>query len=253
MPPLDNHNPLPIPWQPVPVYTLQRLTDDLIVQRRPCARYDKVFDEVLQSDEVKKVDNESQQLYHHLSINTGENISDLHAVELLHDTLQAQKAAGWQLPEWTEGYFPSKTLPIAEFYVRLLTKTPFMKRIKAGPLLTEIIENMSANKNKMEPEKAINVYAAHDITLINLMNSMGFLDQTANKPEFASALAIELHESHSGVDMDVKIYFYFNSDDKYPKAISIDGCRSDPCTLTDFQKVMNHLIVNDYEKLCEVA
>jgi lysosomal acid phosphatase len=250
MPPLDNLNPLPIPWQPVPVYTLFRDTDDLIVQRRPCARYDKVFQEVLQSDEVLKMDEDNQQLYHKLSIGTGENISSLHSVELLHDTLQAEKAAGWQLPEWTEGVFPSKTLPIAEFYVRLLTKTPFMKKIKAGPLVTEIMENMQANKNKMESEKALNIYAAHDITLINLMNSMGFLDQTSNKPDFSSALAIELHDSFTGEDLDVKIYYYFNDNDKYPKAINIEGC-NDPCTLTQFKKVMNHLIVNDYEKLCE--
>lgn len=252
MPPLDNLNPLPITWQPVPIYTLARSTDDLIVQRRPCARYDKVFTEVLQSEEVQKMNEENQQLYHYLSIGTGENISNLHDVELLHDTLQAEKAAGWQLPEWTEGIFPSKTLPIAEFYVRLLTKTPFMKKIKAGPLVTEILENMSANKNKMESEKALNIYAAHDITLINVMNSMGFLNQTSNKPDFASALAIELHESYTGVDLDVKIYFYFNSNDKYPKSIKIEGC-GEPCTLTEFLKIMNHLIVNDYEKLCELV
>lgn len=152
----------------------------------------------------------------------------------------------------TEGVFPSKTLKVAEFYVKLITKTPYMKRMKAGPLMTEIIENMAANKNKMPSEKAINIYAAHDITLINLMNSMGFLDQTSNKPDFSSALAIELHQSHSGIDMDVKIYYYFNSNDKYPKAINIQGCET-PCPFEQFKRIMNHLIVNDYEKLCETV
>lgn len=27
MPPLENHNPLPIPWQPIPVQTVPRLSD----------------------------------------------------------------------------------------------------------------------------------------------------------------------------------------------------------------------------------
>lgn len=252
MPPLENTNPLPIPWQPIPVYSLDRKTDNLIVQRRKCPKYDEVFDEVLNSEEVRKMDEDNKQLYRILSLHTGENVSSLLAVELLHDTLQAEKIAGWELPDWAEGIFPSKTLPIAEFYVKLITKTPFMKRIKAGPLTTEIIENMSANKNKMPSERAINIYAAHDITLINLMNSMGFIDQTSNKPDFASALAIELHQSHSGIDMDVKIYYYFNSNDKYPKAINIAGCEV-PCPLETFKRIMNHLIVNDYEKLCETV
>jgi lysosomal acid phosphatase len=252
MPPLENSNPLPLPWQPVPIYTIPRNSDDLIAQKRPCPKYDDVYKEVLKSPEIRKLDEENQNLYRILSVNTGENISSLLDVELLHGTLEAEEFAGWELPDWTEGVFPSKTLPIAERYLRLITETPFMKRIKAGPLMSEIIENMFSNKNNLPQEKSINIYSAHDVTLVNLMNSMAILDQTTNKPRFASALAIELHQSYSSIDLDVKIYYYFDSDDKYPKYVTLENC-DEPCTLTKFRKVMNHLIVNDFERLCETV
>ncbi|CAG9810751.1 unnamed protein product [Chironomus riparius] len=252
MPPLENFNPLPIPWQPVAIYTIPRNMDDIIAQKRDCPKYDEVYEEVMKSEEIRQLDKNNKALYRILSLNTGINISSLLDVELLHGTLEAEKEAGWDLPDWTEGVFPSKTLPLAERYLRLITETPFMKRIKAGPLMTEIMENMFSKKNSLPQEYDVNIYSAHDVTLVNLMNSMNILNQTSNKPDFASALAIEVHSSYTSIDMDVKIYYYFNSNDKYPKAIDIGGCES-PCTLNRFRKVMNHLVVNDFQKLCERA
>lgn len=252
MPPLENINPLPIPWQPIPIYTIPRDRDDLIAQKRDCPKYDEVYDQVMKSDEIRKIDNDSQSLYRVLTLHTGSNISSILDVELLHGTLEAEKAANWELPDWTETVFPDKTLPLAERYLRLITETPFMKRIKAGPLMTEIIENMYSMKNNLPQERSINIYSAHDVTLVNLMNAMGVLEQTTNKPEFAAALAIELHINYSSIDMEVKVYYYYNSDDKYPKLVKIEKCES-PCMLDKFRSTMNHLIVNDFQKLCERA
>lgn len=252
MPPLENSNPLPIPWQPVPVVTIPRDRDDLIAQKRACPKYDEVYKGQMASEEIKAIDKERANLYKILSKNTGENISSIREVELLHNTLEAEQAAGWSLPDWTEDIFPSKTLPLAERYLRLLSDTPFMKRIKGGPLISEIIETMLNRKNHIS-ERTISIYSGHDVTLVNVMNAMHILNQTTSKPDFSAALAIELHHSLDHIDdMDVKIYYYFNSEDKYPKIIDVPGCPK-PCSLSLFRKVMNGVIVNDYEKLCETV
>lgn len=252
MPPLDNSNPLPIPWQPVPVVSIPRDRDDLIAQKRACPKYDEVYNSVITSEEIKALDNTNRMLYKILSKNTGENISSIRDVELLHNTLEAEKEAGWALPDWAENIFPEKTAPLAQRYLRLLSDTPFMRRIKGGPLITEIIDTMLNRRNHLS-ERAITVYSGHDVTLVNVMNAMGIISQTTGKPSFSATLAIELHHSLDHIeDMDVKIYYYFHSEDKYPKHIKIPGC-DDPCSLNRFRKVMNGVIVNDYEKLCETA
>lgn len=252
MPPLENSNPLPIPWQPVPVVSIPRDRDDLIAQKRSCPKYDEVYHNQMNSNELKAIDSTNQNLYRILSKNTGENISSILDVETLHNTLEAEKAAGWALPDWTENIFPEKTLPLAERYLRLLSDTPFMKRIKGGPLITEIVDTMLGKRNQLS-ERAITIYSGHDVTLVNVMNAMNILDQTTGKPDYSAALAIELHHSLDHIDdMDVKIYYYFNSEDKYPKQIKVPGCDA-PCSLNRFRKQMNGVIVNDFEKLCETV
>lgn len=252
MPPLENSNPLPIAWQPVPVVSIPRDRDDIIAQKRACAKYEEVYHSQMTSEEIKAMDKDHKNLYKILSKNTGENVSSIRDVESLHNTLEAERAAGWILPDWTENIYPDKTRPVAERYLRLLTDTAFMKRIRGGPIVSEIIDNMLNKKNHLS-ERTISVYSGHDVTLVNVMNAMQILDQTAGLPDFSAALAIELHHSLDHIDdMDVKIYYYFNSEDKYPKHISIPGCDT-PCSLNRFRKVMNGLIVNDFEKLCETV
>lgn len=252
MPPLENSNPLPIPWQPVPVVSIPRDRDDLIAQKRACAKYDEVYANQMSSEEIKLLDSTSRQLYKILSKNTGENISSIRDVEQLHNTLEAEKEAGWTLPDWAENIYPEKTSILAARYLRLLSDTPFMKRIKGGPMITEIIDTMLNRKNHVS-ERAITIYSGHDVTLVNVMNAMRIIDQTTSKPNYSAALAIELHHSLDHIDdMDVKVYFYFNSEDKYPKHINVPGCDS-PCSLNRFRKSMNGVIVNDFEKLCETA
>jgi lysosomal acid phosphatase len=91
MPPLDNSNPLPIPWQPVPVVSIPRDRDDLIAQKRHCPKYDEVYRSQMNSEEIKNLDKVNQNLYRILSAQSGENISNIGAVELLHNTLEAEK------------------------------------------------------------------------------------------------------------------------------------------------------------------
>lgn len=252
MPPLENNNPLPLSWQPVPITTIARDRDDLIAQKRSCPKYDEVYENQMISEELKAIDKLNENLYKILSKNTGDNISSIRDVEALQNTLEAEVAAGWVLPDWAENIFPSKTLPLAERYLRLLSETPFMRRIKGGPLITEIIDTMVGRRSQLN-ERTITIYSGHDVTLVNVMNAMNILDQTSNKPDYSAALAVELHHSLDHIDdMDVKVYYYFNSEDKYPKQIEIPECGT-PCSLNRFRKVMNGVIVLDFEKLCETV
>lgn len=252
MPPLEARNPLPILWQPIPVNSIDRDRDDLIAQKKPCPKYDEVYQNVMNSEKIRAINEENKNLYKLLSKNTGENISSISDVETLHNTLDAEKSAGWNLPDWTENLFPEKTLPLAERYLLLLTETAFMKRIKGGPLITEIIDTMYNRKVKAS-DRTITIYSGHDVTLVNVMNAMQIIDQTTSKPDFSAALAIELHQSLDHEDeMDVKVYYYFNSEDKYPKVITVPGCDF-PCRFEKFRFAMNALKVIDYEKLCETA
>ncbi|CAO1431051.1 unnamed protein product [Diamesa tonsa] len=251
MPPLEYKNPLPIVWQPIPVNSIPRDRDDLIAQKKACPKYDEAYRKAFQSVDIKELDEANNKLYKILSKHTGENISNIRDVESLYNTLEAEKAAGWTLPDWTEDIFPDKIEPLAARHLALLTETAYMKRIKGGPLMTEIIELMTNKRQHLfNHERTISIYSGHDVTLVNLMRAMNIIDQTSKKPDYSAALVIELHHSLDHIDdYDVKVYYYFSYKDKYPKEISIQNCPR-PCSLTQFTKSMNGLIVKEFDEIC---
>lgn len=46
-----------------------------------------------------------------------------------------------------------------------------------------------------------------------------------------------------------QIVYYFNSEDKFPKELRIPNCDS-PCSLTNFGRSIEHLLVDDYDEIC---
>lgn len=103
-------------------------------------------------------------------------------------------------------------LPLAERSLALLTETPFMKKVKGGALLTEILDNMTKKRGRtLTPNRSIFIYSGHDVTLVNLMRALDIIDQTTMKPDYASALVLELHHSVTFKDdFEVKVQLNFN-------------------------------------------
>lgn len=192
----------------------------------------------------------------------------------MYTTLKTEEEVSLTLPDWTENIYPDEMRPLVERSYALFTETHLMKRIKGGAFLTEIIKKMqNKRKRNLSPDRKIFLYSAHDVTLVNVMNSLGILDQTAKLPEYASALVFELHHSKSFSDGDFEVkvqldiynfenvksneYFifaqlvyYFNSDDKFPKELSIPNCDA-PCSLTQFRASLEPLLLDNYDESCE--
>lgn len=149
----------------------------------------------------------NEQLFKMLSNNTGHKIVTVTDVELLYNTLKVEHDAKLVLPDWTEKVFPDKMLPIAKRSLALFTETQFMKRIKGGAFVTQVLESMTKRKlNILKPNRSIFVYSGHDVTLCNVMRALGIIADTAEAPDYAAALVFELH--HSVIyedDFEVKV------------------------------------------------
>lgn len=145
-------------------------------------------------------------------------MSNVLDVELLYNTLKAETEAGLILPDWTENIYPDRLAPLAERSYKLFTETNLMKKVKGGAFVSEILDNMvNKRRRNLQPDRRIFLYAGHDVTLVNVLHSLNLLAQTASLPDYASALAFELH--HSSLfkdDFEVKVgaiflfSFYFD-------------------------------------------
>ncbi|XP_030369769.1 lysosomal acid phosphatase-like isoform X3 [Scaptodrosophila lebanonensis] len=73
MPPLENNNVLPIPWQPVAINTLARSDDILLAQKKPCLKYDTILQKLYKNPpkDLQRLNEENKELYKLLTKNTG--------------------------------------------------------------------------------------------------------------------------------------------------------------------------------------
>lgn len=76
--------------------------------------------------------------------------------------------------------------------MELFSETPFMKRIRGGPLITDVYQQMVKKQNGSLPHNFA-IYSAHDSTLVNVMRALNVDDQTTTIPDYGATLAFELH------------------------------------------------------------
>lgn len=73
-------------------------------------RYVKVYNDLLQSSEVKKKIGKFKNLMETVSKYTGHNITNIKDLGALYNTLYVESSMGLRLPEWTKGMFPDGEL-----------------------------------------------------------------------------------------------------------------------------------------------
>ncbi|XP_030371776.1 lysosomal acid phosphatase-like [Scaptodrosophila lebanonensis] len=254
MPPLENNNVLPIPWQPVAINTLARSDDILLAQKKPCLKYDTILQKLYKNPpkDLQRLNEENKELYKLLTKNTGKNISTVLDVEMLYNTLKTEEEANLVLPDWTENICPESMKPLAERSYTLHRNESHEADQRWCVSHRRSQENAEQRRKNLNPDRKIFLYAGHDVTMVNVMNSLNILDQTANLPDYAAALAFELHhsKSFSDDDFEVKLVYYYNSEDKFPKELIIPNCDA-PCSLTQFAKSLNALLLDNYDETCE--
>lgn len=110
----------------------------------------------------------------------------------LADTLWVQNDNGLELPAWAKPYFPDVLYGARVRAYQLYTETPYMRRIRGGPILTDIFKQMQ-QKQAGKLSREIAMYSAHDTTLNFLMNALNVIDQTTVMADYGASLALELH------------------------------------------------------------
>lgn len=121
-----------------------------------------------------------------------QSVINVQQVGDLENVLSIQQNYGFELPEWSDDVFPGDMLAVRIRSFELITETPYMKRIRGGPLVTEIFHQMIAKQNGDLPRK-IMIFSAHDKTLVSAMNALGVYNQTEPLPDFGATLVFELY------------------------------------------------------------
>lgn len=66
---------------------------------------------------------------------------------------------------------------IATFDYKTYADTPLLARLKSGFLLKEILEHFSKKVDStLQPNRTLWLYSGHDITILNMLNSLGLFE-----------------------------------------------------------------------------
>jgi hypothetical protein len=108
-----------------------------------------------------------------------------------------------ELPEWGRKVLP-RLSQLAAKVMKLSTSTNDLKRLEAGPLLGNFLENMKRKLENPGSKKRAFFFSAHESTLAKIMNSLGvFKDRII--PPYSAALIFELHKSFEETEPFVKV------------------------------------------------
>uniref|UniRef100_A0A1I8NE22 Histidine phosphatase superfamily (Branch 2) n=1 Tax=Musca domestica TaxID=7370 RepID=A0A1I8NE22_MUSDO len=229
-------------WQPIPVFSQELNEDTLLLVRTPCPRYHEAFQEVLSSAKVQEEIKPHEYLFGELTKLTGLNITEPEDINSLYLTLLAETEFGLELPAWTKQYYPEKLQYLAEQSYIYNAYTREMQKIKAGPFLTKMFNEMKdKSSNTLKPAgRKMYIYNGHDSTVVNIMQALQIWKRQL--PRYSSMTLFELHKNKDTGKYYVEIYFR-NNPKETALPLTVPGC--------DFQCPLEKLIELSSEVLID--
>lgn len=238
-----------IQWQPIPVHTVPEELDAVLAAKKSCSAFDKELKKYKQTEEFQAYNKSLEPLYQYVTEHSGRHIDSLTTAQNIYSCLHIEDLNNFTLPEWTKKVYPEPLRSISAKSFTIKTNTPLLARLKAGPLVKEILERFQAKaNNKLKPDRSVWIYSAHDTTVASLLNTLRLFD--LHNPPFAACVLLELRQPASGGEPYVSIYYKNTTGE--PLALTIPNCGR-RCPLSQTFKVYDDILPRDWKHECQVS
>lgn len=242
-------------WQPIPVQTTPVETDNKLAMHGDCPRYDDLFDKEMQSDKVRKEEEDNKEFYAMIAKAADVKHKTLRDIWEIDDPLVCERAHNMTLNKFAQNKTTLAKLDrLATWSFDLLYGLPEMAKLKGGPLLGEIVANIKkARKSavKQLPSPKFYMYSAHDTTVAALLSAMQVFD--CHQPGYRALIMVELHDIPS-IGEVVKVFYRNDTLSKdQPHVLTPPGCETPHCKLDTFIRIANDRIPTDWHKECQSA
>eukprot|EP00096_Caligus_rogercresseyi_P013635 TRINITY_DN6265_c0_g1_i1.p1 TRINITY_DN6265_c0_g1~~TRINITY_DN6265_c0_g1_i1.p1 ORF type:complete len:423 (-),score=74.06 TRINITY_DN6265_c0_g1_i1:202-1470(-) len=223
-------------WQPVPVHTIPGPEDVLLGSHFDCERYGYLKNKtVYDNPYFKALNAKYAKDFAYMSHHSGSTIDNIVNADYIRDTLFIEELYNKSLPEWTKRVYPEPLNTISALSFLSPTWTEELKRLKSGPLITQLLENFEGALDPKGP--SFIMYSGHDTTVAALLNSLGVFP--AQIPPYASCVIMEVH-STSSQSLSVR-FQYRNDSTRAPYDLIIPGCKKPLCPLETFKTLTRPL------------
>lgn len=216
--------------------------------RTPCPRYYEALQEVLESDELRRVAEDNSRLYAELSELTGRPVRNPDDIQDVYSTLRAESEYGVELPEWTKNYYPDKLLNLTELSYMYNVHTSEMKALKAGPFINKLISEFESKRDSTIKPKTlkISLYTGHDSSVVNILSGLNVWKQQF--PTYGIMALFELVRDKATGELGVQLYLR-NSATSGAIPLTIPGC-DHFCPLDRFIEFGRQVVPKDHAAAC---
>lgn len=173
----------------------------------PCPRLVQLNDDLLSGKEMSEIYTQNNELFSYLERHSGKNMRNLLDIRSLYDVLEIENRRNYSLPAWSRRVFPGGPFfDLTSLSFQLYSWDEEIARLKAGPLLKELIQNMEekvARSPKFQMLGGIKLflYSGHDCSTMSLLTSLRVWNGLP--PPYASAVIIELRKLQGSLFVEV--------------------------------------------------
>ncbi|KAB7507768.1 hypothetical protein Anas_01623 [Armadillidium nasatum] len=154
------------PWLPTPIHTAPKGYDKLLNIDDACPRAVTEFLKVRNTPEIQDYNKENEELYKYISEHSGFNVTKVVDVLILFDALRIERWYNLTIPNWAIKKYKEMNI-VSDFFYELYSYTLELKRLRAGPLLRTITENMIIKLQNNLSRRKMHIYYQNDTTLVN--------------------------------------------------------------------------------------
>ncbi|XP_062547719.1 lysosomal acid phosphatase-like [Armigeres subalbatus] len=250
---LKTSNSSTIRKQPVPIHVIPPDQDTYIRQNRTCEKVKLITSQEKANNRsfLASLYRQAAVLQKVISAEVGTPITSTYDTALICDSLDVYNTFGLELPNWAHKIFPGPAREFLQAFLLSYSATPELKHIRGGAILTEYLKHMKAKRDgRRKYNQRLFFYSGHDLTQVNLFNSLGMEEQAMQRPELGSAIVFELHKNQIlWNDWELRMIHYRNSSTLDPTELTIPNCPK-PCSLTEFEQIVKPLLLDDYDEVC---
>jgi len=236
-------------WIPIPIHSISPNEDNILRVTKPCPAYDVEFEKAKNETE-KRMLIKYETFFNYVSNHTGLEIKHLSDVENIFNSLTIQQRNHLTLPSWVKvkNYMGLMENIVLEWLVTY-SKTDFMKKLRSGKLIGEIVRVMRDKMDgRLNPDRKMFAYFSHEQTLIDFLHTLGM--KNLFKPSYGASAFVELHKIKE--EFYVKVMYTKTYDTPDILSLEMDSQTSFLPTLEDFIISTENYVPKNWEKECQL-
>ncbi|XP_071056781.1 venom acid phosphatase Acph-1-like [Onthophagus taurus] len=208
-------------WEPIPYDYLPMKENNLFLPVYTCPNMNTLVTDIYQNLDSDPIIQKYNYLLPFLVENTGLT-GNLYSIAInLWSTLKSEEEAGLKIPIWAQTVYPEILSEITKYSWEVYSRTPDLKTLSSGFLMSKIINNTfsTLNGENEARNRKIYLYSGHDF---NVGAVLSYLDNFV--PHLINYGAHVIIEVHKYIGIYFLKFLHENNDDLEPQPLFIPNC-----------------------------